>query len=448
VPPKRQLRLIRALRHTFMNVYRRLFSVVLLANLVGMVVELLKLRHLDSFRSLNTSHLATAASANIMVGTMIRQDYVINVLFRTAWLIPHSAPMWVRRRIAKIYEFGGVHSSSCICGTIWFLILTVVNSLNYRSRMPSIGASTLGVTYSLAGILVAIIVMAYPGVRFKHHNWFEISHRFGGWTAILLFWFQIIISLRDSVSDQSLSSALVKEPAFWFLIVITFHAIWPWVFLRKWTFRAEKLSNHAVRLHFDQTLQPFVGISISKSPLMEWHPFATFPAIPDEESGLKKSGGGSLIVSIAGDWTRKTASDPEPQYWVRGFPRTGVLSMACIFKRVVIVTTGSGIGPCLGVMLDAVRQRHVAVRVLWSAPSVLGIYGPQVLKAVQDVDPQAAIIDTRTQGRPNMIELAYNMYKESEAEAVFVISNPMLTRKIVYGMESRGIPAYGPIWDS
>ena len=38
--------------------------------------------------------------------------------------------------------------------------------------------------------------------------------------------------------------------------------------------------------------------------------------------------------------------------------------------------------------------------------------------------------------------------EEFDAEAVCVISNQKLTRKIVYGMMSRGIPAFGAIWDS
>ena len=67
-----------------------------------------------------------------------------------------------------------------------------------------------------------------------------------------------------------------------------------------------------------------------------------------------------------------------------------------------------------------------------------------VLKA----DPNAVIIDTRTSGRPNMVQITYQLYIESGAEAVFVISNPKLTKKLVYAMESRGVPAFGPIWDS
>lgn len=47
-----------------------------------------------------------------------------------------------------------------------------------------------------------------------------------------------------------------------------------------------------------------------------------------------------------------------------------------------------------------------------------------------------------------MVKLVYRVAKEFQPEAICVISNEKLTRKIVYGMVSRGIPAFGPIWDS
>ena len=57
-------------------------------------------------------------------------------------------------------------------------------------------------------------------------------------------------------------------------------------------------------------------------------------------------------------------------------------------------------------------------------------------------------LDTRKHGRPDMVKLAYRMYKDFDAEAVCVISNQRLTQKVVYGLMSRGIPAFGAIWDS
>ena len=47
-----------------------------------------------------------------------------------------------------------------------------------------------------------------------------------------------------------------------------------------------------------------------------------------------------------------------------------------------------------------------------------------------------------------MVKLTYRLVKEHNAEAVAIISNQKLTQKVVYGMMSRGIPAFGAIWDS
>jgi len=133
--------------------------------------------------------------------------------------------------------------------------------------------------------------------------------------------------------------------------------------------------------------------------------------------------------------------------WVKGAPAYGVLRMAVIFKRFVVVTTGSGIGPCLS-LLQARPDLVGRVRVLWSTPNPLQTYGQGVIDAVIRADPAAVIINTRTSGRPDMVALTYGLYKDSNAEAVVCISNPKVTRKVVYGMETRGIPAYGPIFDS
>ena len=47
-----------------------------------------------------------------------------------------------------------------------------------------------------------------------------------------------------------------------------------------------------------------------------------------------------------------------------------------------------------------------------------------------------------------MVKMTYQLVREFDAEAVCIISNQKLTRKVVYGMMSRGIPAFGAIWDS
>ena len=58
------------------------------------------------------------------------------------------------------------------------------------------------------------------------------------------------------------------------------------------------------------------------------------------------------------------------------------------------------------------------------------------------------IWDTDARGKPDLSRLALQAVEETGAEAVIVISNQKLTRRVVHDMESRGIPAYGAIWDS
>jgi hypothetical protein len=429
-------------------VYRRLFTIVFAANIVGMLLFLV--RSLTAvkkspddgssrWRRFPLSDVATAAAANILVAILIRQDYVVNALFRACWVVPHSFPLWLRTRVAKVYENGGIHSGAGVAGAMWFVLLTVMLTIEFvEGTLRS--TPILSVAYVLVTLFLLILYSAYPRFRFKSHNSFESTHRFAGWAAIGLFWAELILLGHDMAksSGQSLSSVLNHLPSFWMLIFITFHIILPWLRLRRWGFTADVLSNHAVRLNFSTTLAPLSGLAISDSPLREWHPFATFPT---------PSGGGSMIISKAGDWTTRTIQEPKKKYWVKGLPKTGVLSMAFVFRSVVVVTTGSGIGPCLSFLREPKRTK-TKCRVLWSTPSPLETYGHDIYDSVLEADSRAVVIDTRRAGRPDMVALTYALFIESQAEAVFVISNPNLTRKVVYAMETRGIPAFGPVWDS
>ena len=435
VPAKRQSKIVRDIRHTYLNVYRRLFSIVFIANMIGLIVFLAANRKATRF---SLSDMATAASSNICVAILIRQDYIVNFLFRIFWRVPHSAPLRLRRMVARVYENGGVHSGSAVAGTIWFILLTIAVTVDFvQDVLRSIPILTL--TYVLVSLLIVIVILAYPRFRFFSHNAFEYTHRFAGWTAVGLFWAEIMLlanKMRES-TGQPMGQVLIHLPTFWILIIITFHIILPWLRLRKWHFTPDQLSTHALRLKFSQTLPPLSGMAIAEHPLAEWHQFATFPN-PD--------GGGSMIISNAGDWTERNILNPQTRYWVRGLPRTGVLSMAFCFRSVIIVTTGSGIGPCLSFLAEP--RRKTMCRVLWSTPSPLKTYGHEIQNMVLRADPEAVIIDTRASRRPDMVAITYSMFIEAGAEAVFCISNPKLTRKIVYSMETRGVPAYGPIWDS
>ncbi|KAL8690725.1 MAG: hypothetical protein Q9218_003892 [Villophora microphyllina] len=438
LPMKRAGRIWRGIRHNFFTVYQRLFAICIAANMIPLIVLLAKNRHSKPWGP-NRDDIATAVAANVLAAFLIRQEHVLNTLYEVMCATPWWFPLRVRRMVAKFYHFGGVHSGCATAATVWFILFTALITKDYASGhydQPGVVA----ITYLLLGLFVSICFFAIPRFRFVSHNAFEAVHRFAGWIAVVLFWALILLvskAASEAPGADSLGITVVTSPAFWLLAAITFFTILPWLRLRKVEAFPEVLSNHAIRIHFKYIkIGPILGVRISDNPLQEWHAFASIPAADGQSF--------SLIISDAGDWTKKQIANPSNAYWVRGIPITGILRMAIVFRRIVLVATGSGIGPCLSMLVS----HPMPCRLLWSTPNPEQTYGENIMEAVCKADPDAMIINTRASGRPDIVALTYHLYVQSNAEAVFCISNNNLTRKVVYGMESRGIPAYGPIWDS
>jgi hypothetical protein len=431
----------RQLRHIIFTVYRRLFTVVILANIIGLIF-------LDIYPQDNNSYIkaiSSAASANLFVAVAIRQDYIINLLCEIFAATPKSTPLRIRRILTKVFEFGGVHSSAAICSLAWFVRLAVYLTISFENgHLRNI--PVLALAYVLLLLFTGIVIFAHPKLRTKAHNTFERIHRFGGWLCSITFWTLIILTAKALSeapdSQHSVSYILIRLPSFWLLTLNTIHSLIPWLRLRKLQATPELLSDHALRLHLKANIADFYTIRISDSPLSEWHSFACFV-----DAKPRNGSTNSIVISRAGDWTAKTIAEPKPYYWTRGQPTRGVLYMSLIFRSVVLVTTGSGIGPCLN-LLSMDTSTRPSVRVLWSAPKPLETFGEEIVGNIQAADPGAVIWDTKKFGRPDMVGLAWQLLKESQAEAVFVISNPKVTKMVVYALESRGVAAYGPIFDS
>ncbi|KAK0652467.1 hypothetical protein B0T16DRAFT_346838 [Cercophora newfieldiana] len=167
--------------------------------------------------------------------------------------------------------------------------------------------------------------------------------------------------------------------------------------------------------------------------------------------------GFSVIVSDAGDWTKKIIRNPPSKIYTRGTPQFGVMRIAGLFTPCIIVATGSGIAPCLSLF---VQKPDHPVRIIWSTRNPVKTYGQGVVDLLYRTDPGAIIIDTDLKGnkRPDLVKLAYRVWEgsrggrgdeaEGKCEAVVVISNQRVTEKVVYGLETRGVAAYGAIFDS
>lgn len=413
--PQRPAR--RALKHPRLMPYHRLIAGVLLIN-----VALLG-SHLGDWRIADGSALAGLAPlmlVNFAAAVLIRQQTVLNVLFGLAGRGSRSWPLWLRWSVSKVHHVGGIHAGAALAGTAWLCAFATVATLTPADT------TTVVLAWSVVALALLVCVCAAPPVRARAHDVFENTHRFAGWTSIAIFW---ALTLHLSAPAWQICV----------LAVLTASVASPWLRLRRVPIRVERPSSHAAIVHFDYGVTPAFAsaVGISRSPLREWHAFATV--------STPGRAGYRLLISRAGDWTGRFIDDPPSHVWVRGIPVSAPMAkVALLYERVLYVVTGSGIGPALGQILAA----RVPARLVWSTRDPRATYGDALVGEVEAAQPDAVIWDTTRDGKPDLVRLALQTHRDFDAEAVFVVSNKPATLHLVHTFEQRGIPAFGPIWDS
>ena len=120
LPEKTHGHVFRNLRHQVFSLYRRLFSVVFIANMAVFVATLAK-------GGANAQELGLIVVANLFCAILMRQDYVINAFFTIACAVPRrleavrllslvecanigfsrSWPLAIRRVAGRVYHIGG-----------------------------------------------------------------------------------------------------------------------------------------------------------------------------------------------------------------------------------------------------------------------------------------------------------------------------------------------------
>ncbi|MBP2479637.1 hypothetical protein JOF53_008509 [Crossiella equi] len=397
--------------------HNRLLAAVVLANLVLALTT-------DWPADLDV--LLWLVLGNLLLAVLIRQQHVINLLFRLATSAPKHWPLRVRWTLGKVYHFGGLHIGGAIAGTAWFAVLA------WTITARGGPAPLLACTWAIAALLVAMVVLALPRLRAARHDLFERCHRFGGWALLVLF------TAHAAALAQAQGRDFLGSAPFWALLVVVTSVALPWLRLRRVPVRISTPSPHVALVTFDHGVTPFAGSStaVSRNPLLEWHSFANVPT--PGRSGFR------LTISRAGDWTGALVDDRPAHLWVKGIPTAGVGNIDRLFRGVVWVATGSGIGPCLPHLLAG----DTPARLVWSTRNPVRTYGEALVAEIESVQPEAVIWDTDRDGKPDLVELALRAHRESGAEAVICISNRKTTWHLVESLEARGIPAYGAIWDS
>ena len=318
LPKKKLPHPLRGIRLRVLIIYRCLFSLVWLTNIVALMCIL-------AIPSIGRQWISIIAFINLTTAVLIRQDFIVNAIYTVCCSAPKWYPLAIRLRLAKVYHFGGLHSgaaTAAVCwltGTFGYNIKCHVGTCSLPSK-PSI--ATLVTTALILLLLFSMIIFAWPPFRKRHHNIFERVHRLSGWSAVALIWAQVILTARDAQlatpGRQSLGHAVVQSPQFWMLVAVTISIATSWLNLRQVSVDTEVLSDHAVRLHFNYAV-PVNGsfARISERPLLEWHSFATIAA-PTADNDHPR--GYSMVVSRAGDWTSRQIDHPPMKLWTRGVP--------------------------------------------------------------------------------------------------------------------------------
>jgi hypothetical protein len=385
------------------------------------------------------SALSALTLVNFTAAVLIRQQNILNGLFGLAGRGSRSWPLWIRWSVSKVHHVGGIHAGAALAGTAWLCAFTCVAILARARHPASVSLTTLVLCCCLVALAVLVVACAAPAVRSRAHNVFELSHRYGGWTAIALFWVLTVHLALSQRGDAAVLEAIASDWHVWVLAILTASVASPWLQLRRVPVTIERPSGHAAIVRFDYGVTPTFpsAVGISRGPLSEWHAFATVTT--PGQSGYR------VLISRAGDWTGRFIDDPPSHVWVRGTPVSAPMAkVAMLYERVIYVVTGSGIGPILGQILAG----RVRAKLVWSTRNPRATYGDNLVDEVEAAQPDAVVWDTSQHGKPDLVQLAHEAYQDFDAEAVFVVSNKPTTLRLVHGIERRGIPAFGPIWDS
>lgn len=335
-PPKKTSRLsVILLDQGLFTVYKRLFVVCFSLN---MTILLLAATNIYPHP---TKHAPLISIANIFAVVICRSEAVLRLLY---WLAVNLLGWWwVPLRLktmatSLLQSLGGVHSGCGVSSIAW-LAYAIGLAVKDGETPPEI----IAVASAILALTCVTSLAAFPLVRLLHHNLFERTHRFAGWTALFLLW--AFVSLQVSYNPQTRSYGRDK-PAwrffnsleFWLTTGITILIVTPWLTLRRVPVRVSSPSGHAAIIKFDGGVEAGILGRISPSPFSEWHAFGIISDNKEEHM---------MVAAVAGDFTRSLVTNPPAHLWVRKVHFAGVPYSTSMYNRVLLVATGSGGVPLL-----------------------------------------------------------------------------------------------------
>lgn len=417
--------------------YRMWFVLCLLINL-GLALP--SMAGVFSWGKINAP---SAAITNILITLCIRSEALLRMLhwaevqlFRWRWI-----PLFIKHCVVSMQlNIGGIHSGCAVSSLIWIVYVVV---LSFIGTFPGTRqAAVITLSMLILFLISAACVGAIPRLRNAHHEAFENMHRYSGWTALAVLWAFVIVGNAYEPDSRSyhIAAAFWKKYQLWVTIGATILIVLPWLGVRKVPVQVETPGKGVVLLHFEGGIGWGLLGRISRKPLWEWHAFGI-------SSEGRQSGKHMMIIAILGGFTKSLAEDKPSHIYVRKFKFAGVGYLTCLYSRVVMVATGSGLGPMLSLYL---QSRFDDAVLIWVGRGLQENYGSQVWSLVHDAVAADRLItvDTLKQDKPDIVSLACNAAWDIDAQAVFINSNPKGAEITLRGCAANGIQAFRPAWDS
>ncbi|CAF1710678.1 unnamed protein product [Brassica napus] len=400
VPKKRVSRLsIILLDQGLFTVYKRLFVTSLFLNVIALVLA-------ATGRFNYARNGASMFSiANILALTLCRSEAFLRLVFYlTVTILGRSfVPLRIKIAVTSLLQsLGGIHSGCGVSSIVW-LVYSLILTLKDRDNNST---AIIAVASAILSLLCLTSAAAFPLVRHLHHNVFERVHRFAGWSALGLVWaFIVLTTSYDPVSrsyTDNLASTLIKRQGFWFTLAITVAIVLPWLTVRRVPVDISSLSGHASLIKFSGGVKPGILGRISPSPLSEWHAFGI---ISDGKTSYM------MLAGAVGDFTKSLVSKPPTHLWVRTVHFAGLLYLVNLYRKVLLVATGSGICVFLSFLM---QQSKAEVYLIWVAKGLDDNFGSEIVNRIKSYPHQDRIIvhDTAILGRPNVSEMSVKASKK------------------------------------
>lgn len=404
---------------------------------LSLAINLFGLLYLILFSS-DYSYSAALMSQALLVLTLFsRSPLLNNFLFEKTTYLKNYLVHQI------IYQLGSFHRLMAISMISWLVI-----HLYFKPFAAPYLDECLAFTLLL--LLVLIAVSAIQFIRTKFHDYFENIHRYASYLALAT----LILYLISISQQRGLALEHYVYLADTYLITIALWlTVYPWLGVKRIRPIIQHISNHLIilRLQGKPQFGTFTRLTLANK---QFHSFS------DSIFDFNDQNSFSLLISNSGDRTKKVIEAANNNKnlltccTIRRHRNYGFMHHVAAYDSVLIVATGGGIAP---VLPHLALNKKTQITVLWIGHQQVKEFTPEFFlsmnKHISKKQISLHIINkSRSDINPltpdSIHQLIFKAYEHYSPEALFIVSNKTLTRKIQSQCHQRGIKGYGATFDS